>query len=163
VRFAEGEGFTDRFLFLEDYDMTLAAALVQGVDVWLNTPTRSLEASGTSGMKAALNGGLQLSILDGWWDEAFATDFGWAIGGRDPIADPDPGQRDAGDAGHLYHLLETEVAPRFYAERRTGSAGWAGMMKRSISRIGPVMSAHRMVREYAERYYGPAAGKPTPE
>lgn len=131
----------DRIVFLEDYDMGLARLLVQGCDVWLNTPRRPLEASGTSGMKAAMNGVLNLSVLDGWWAEGYESDVGWAIAGED----------DAADAEELYRLLEHEVVPTFYEDR----ARWIEMMKASIARLSPRFSMHRALVDYAERYYVP--------
>ena len=127
-----------RVVFLEDYDMGVARLLVQGCDVWLNTPRRPQEASGTSGMKAAMNGVLNLSVLDGWWPEGYSPEVGWAIAGTD----------DAADAEELYRLLEREVVPA-YEDRE----GWSGMMKASIERLAPRFSMHRAVVEYVERYY----------
>jgi starch phosphorylase len=132
----------DRIVFLEDYDMGLARLLVQGCDVWLNTPRRPLEASGTSGMKAAMNGVLNLSVLDGWWAEGYGPDVGWAIAGED----------DEADAEELYRLLEQEVVPTFYENRER----WIEMMKASIVRLSPRFSMHRVLTDYAERYYLPA-------
>jgi starch phosphorylase len=129
---------SDRVVFLEDYDMGVARLLVQGCDVWLNTPRRPQEASGTSGMKAAMNGVLNLSVLDGWWSEGYSSEVGWAIGGTD----------DAADAEELYRLLEQEVLPA-YEDR----ARWSAMMKASIEQLGPRFSMHRAVVEYVERYY----------
>jgi starch phosphorylase len=127
-----------RIVFVEDYDMGVARLLVQGCDVWLNTPRRPQEASGTSGMKAAMNGVLNLSVLDGWWPEAYAPDVGWAI----------PGTDDEADAAELYRLLEEEVVPAYEDRER-----WAGMMKASIERLTPRFAMHRAVREYVEGYY----------
>jgi glycogen phosphorylase len=127
-----------RVVFVEDYDMGVARLLVQGCDVWLNTPRRPQEASGTSGMKAAMNGVLNLSVLDGWWPEAYAPDVGWAI----------PGTDDEADAAELYRLLEEEVVPAYEDRER-----WAGMMKASIERLTPRFAMHRAVREYVEGYY----------
>jgi starch phosphorylase len=132
----------DRVVFLEDYDMGVARLLVQGCDVWLNTPRRPLEASGTSGMKAAMNGVLNLSVLDGWWAEGYEPDVGWAIAGED----------DEADAEELYRLLESEVVPTFYENRER----WIEMMKASIDRLSPRFSMHRVLVDYAERYYLPA-------
>ena len=129
---------TDRVVFLEDYDMGVARLLVQGCDVWLNTPRRPQEASGTSGMKAAMNGVLNLSVLDGWWPEGYSAEVGWAI----------PGTDDESDAEELYRLLEEEVVPA-YADRER----WSSMMKASIEQLGPRFSMHRAVVEYVERYY----------
>ena len=130
-----------RVVFLEDYDMGVARMLVQGCDVWLNTPRRPQEASGTSGMKAAMNGVLNLSVLDGWWPEGYSQEVGWAIGGTD----------DAADAEELYRLLEREVLPAYQDRER-----WSAMMQASIERLAPQFSMHRAVVEYVERYYLPA-------
>ena len=147
-----------RFAFIEDYDMEVGRVLTQGVDVWLNNPRRPLEACGTSGMKAALNGGLNCSVLDGWWDECFDGRNGWAIGTRD--VSPDPEYQDRVDASALYDLLEREIVPRFY-DRSEGPLPrrWLGRMKGSIGRLGPFISADRMVREYVDKLYHPAAVK----
>src|SRR5919106_3123880 len=127
-----------RVVFLEDYDMGEARLLVQGCDVWLNTPRRPLEASGTSGMKAAMKGVLNLSVLDGWWPEGYSPEIGWAIAGGE----------DAADAGEVYRLLEQEVVPAYEDTER-----WNAMMKASIERLAPRFSTHRAVVEYVERYY----------
>jgi starch phosphorylase len=129
---------SDRIVFLEDYDMGVARTLVQGCDVWLNTPRKPQEASGTSGMKAAMNGVLNLSVLDGWWAEGYSPEVGWAIEGTD----------DAADAAELYRLLEEEVLPA-YADRER----WLAMMQASIEQLTPRFSMHRAVVEYVERYY----------
>lgn len=150
-----------RVVFLEDYEMTLARTLVQGVDVWLNTPRRPQEASGTSGMKAALNGVLNLSILDGWWAEGFAPGVGWAIGSE--YVDSHEAEQDAYDASQLYRLLEEEVVPLYYrrGEDRVPS-DWVRMMKASIARLTPAFDAKRMVVEYVEAMYLPAHRARTP-
>jgi starch phosphorylase len=147
--------FGGQLVFLEDYDMNLARYLVQGVDVWLNTPRRPNEASGTSGQKAALNGVLNLSILDGWWCEGFNGRNGWAIGEEMNFADPD--LQDRKDAKSLYDLLEYEVIPMYYRERSSDSlpADWIIMMKESIRTLSPQFSMRRMLKEYAERLYLP--------
>jgi starch phosphorylase len=148
--FAHEPGAAGRVIFVEGYDLALAALLVQGCDVWLNTPLRPLEASGTSGMKAGMNGVLNLSILDGWWYEGYSPEVGWAIGGTDP----------AGaelDAGLLYAILEEEVAPRFYDRGEDGVPhAWVEMMKASIAEIGERFNSDRMVTEYVEKLYVPA-------
>lgn len=131
-----------RVVFLEDYDIDLARTIIPGCDVWLNTPRRPYEASGTSGMKAAANGVLNLSVLDGWWAEAYDPAYGWAIDGGS----------DEADADQLYRLLEREVVPRF-ADR----AAWTEMMRGSIAELAPRFSMARTVIEYADRYYVPAA------
>ena len=155
-----------RLVFLEDYDIALARYLVQGCDLWLNTPRRPEEASGTSGMKAAANGVLNLSVLDGWWNEAYCPAIGWAIGpgGETPegTALPpgayDPAVRDRLDAHALYELLEQQVVPLFYERGPDGlPREWVRRMKASIRAVAPHYSAHRMVREYTERFYVPAA------
>lgn len=143
-------------VFLSDYDMLLSEHLVQGVDVWLNTPRRPYEASGTSGMKVLVNGGLNLSELDGWWAEAYAPEVGWAIGDGGEHGD-DPGW-DAHEAGELYERLEHEVIPEFYARDDRGlPAAWIARIRESMARLTPLFSANRSVREYTERYYLPAA------
>ena len=136
--------------------MLLTQQLVQGVDVWINTPRRPWEACGTSGMKVLANGGLNLSELDGWWAEAFTPDVGWAIGdGRD--RGDDPGWDEA-EAQHLYQLLESEVIPLFYTRDANGiSPGWVAKMRESMARLTPQYSANRAVREYTESHYLPAA------
>ncbi len=155
---AQDPGLQGRLLFLENYDMRMARAMVQGVDVWLNTPRRPMEASGTSGMKAALNGGLNCSVLDGWWCEGYDPDpsHGWAIdAGGDA---PDDEAADRGEAEALYRLLADEIVPCFYARDADGlPAQWIGRMKRAIGALGGRFSTARMVREYTERYYLPAA------
>jgi starch phosphorylase len=142
-----------RVFFLENYDMGIAKMLVQGVDVWLNTPRKPLEASGTSGMKAALNGVLNCSILDGWWPEGFDGENGWAIDGGDHA---DESQQDRADALALYETLEREVAPSFYQRDEEGlPRRWLAMMKRSIATIAPAFSSDRMVTDYMEEAYRP--------
>ncbi len=148
--------FARRVLFVEDYDMAVGRALTRGVDVWLNNPRRPLEASGTSGMKAAMNGVLNLSILDGWWPEGYDGFNGWAIGAGTSHADP--ARADAADADALYALLETEVAPLYY--QRNGSdvpLEWAGRAANAVASITPRFNAARMVKEYVSRYYAPAS------
>ena len=156
VRFADDPRVRHRILFLPDYDMALAAAMVQGCDVWLNNPLRPLEACGTSGMKAALNGGLNLSVRDGWWDEWFDGENGWAIPSADDVADA--GRRDELESATLYDLLEQVVAPLFY---ETGADGlphrWLEMVAHTFAGLGPRAQAARMVREYVETLYVPAA------
>ncbi len=145
----------DRIVFLEDYDMHVARYLVQGADVWLNVPRRPLEASGTSGMKAAVNGCLNLSVLDGWWAEGYSPECGWAIGSGEQYDDPE--ENDAVEAEALYTLLEREVVPAFYARDASGRPReWTTMMTASIRRLGGAFSTGRMVRDYAERAYIPA-------
>jgi starch phosphorylase len=141
----------ERVAFLEDYDMGMAAPLVAGCDVWINVPRPPLEASGTSGIKASLNGGLNLSVLDGWWSEAYDGTNGWAIEGNGSL---DPEEQDARDGHALYDLLENEVAPSFYERDRSGvPVGWVRRVKASLRTIGPRFSATRMMREYLETTY----------
>ncbi|HEX7950888.1 MAG TPA: alpha-glucan family phosphorylase [Candidatus Limnocylindrales bacterium] len=147
----------DRLFILEDYDMRVARFLVQGVDVWLNNPRRPLEASGTSGMKAARNGIVNVSVLDGWWDEGWTGDNGWAIGSRDTI--PDEAAQDWADAMDLYRILEDEVVPQYYERDRRGlPQAWLGRMRRSMATTLWSFSTTRMLHEYTERLYLPAAG-----
>jgi len=146
-----------RVFVVEDYDVRVARFLVQGVDVWLNNPRRPLEASGTSGMKAAANGAINCSVLDGWWDEGWNGTNGWAIGGRE--SDANEAHQDYLDAQDLYRLLEEEIVPRYY-QRDPGSGlplAWIELMKNSITSTIYRFSAARMVREYAEQLYLPAA------
>lgn len=147
----------DRVFVLEDYDMRVGRFLVQGVDVWLNNPRRPLEASGTSGMKAAANGVVNLSVLDGWWDEGWSGDNGWAIGGRDQ--NPDEAAQDWADATDLYRVLEEEVVPLFYARDEAGFPGaWVEEMRRSMATTLWRFSTTRMLHDYTEELYLPAAG-----
>jgi starch phosphorylase len=145
-----------RLVFLEDYDMNMARMLVQGVDVWLNNPRRPLEASGTSGMKVCCNGGLNLSVLDGWWVEGYAQDNGWAIGAGEEYTDLT--YQDEVESRAIYDLLEQEIVPLFYTRTSDGlPRGWLKMMKRSISSICPYFNTNRMVQEYVEKCYWPSA------
>ncbi|WP_086770837.1 glycosyltransferase family 1 protein, partial [Streptomyces bobili] len=157
VRFADDPRVRHRIVFLPDYGMAMAQKLYPGCDIWLNNPLRPLEACGTSGMKAALNGCLNLSVLDGWWDEWFQPDFGWAI----PTADGsgmDADHRDDIEAAALYDLLEQRVTPRFYEPGAGGLPDrWIEMVRQTITLLGPKVLAGRMVREYVERLYTPAA------
>ena len=143
-------------IFLSDYDMHLTGHLVQGVDVWINTPQRPWEACGTSGMKVLVNGGINLSELDGWWAEAYAPDLGWALGdGQEHDTDPAWG---SAEAEMLYNLLEREVIPEFYARDQQGiPVAWIARMRESMARLTPHFSADRAVREYTEQHYLPAA------
>ena len=143
-------------IFLGDYDMLLTEHLVQGVDVWLNTPRRPWEASGTSGMKVLVNGGLNLSELDGWWAEAYTPEVGWALGDGGEHGD-DPAW-DGSEAEALYDLLESEVIPQFYTRDERGIPGaWVARMRESMGQLTPHFSTNRVVREYTEKYYLPAA------
>lgn len=156
VTFADQEDVRDRIVFLPDYDISMATTLYPGCDVWLNNPIRPLEASGTSGMKAALNGALNLSILDGWWDEWFDGENGWAIPTADGIDDAD--RRDDLEAEALYNLIEKSVAPAFYRRDESGlPPRWMAMVKHTLRTLGPKVLASRMVREYVNRLYIPAA------
>jgi starch phosphorylase len=146
-----------RVFILEDYDMRIAKALVRGVDVWLNNPRRPLEASGTSGIKGAMNGVINLSVLDGWWDEGWVGDNGWAIGGR--VTSQDEGAQAWADALDLYRILESEVVPLYYERDADGlPRGWLELMKRSIATTIWRFSTTRMLHEYVELAYLPAAG-----
>ena len=136
------------------YDVRIARFLVGGVDLWLNNPRRPMEASGTSGMKAAINGVPSLSILDGWWDEGFTGDNGWAIGDREPVGD-DVAQ-DAADADELYRLLEEEIVPRFYDRPDGLPTEWLRTMRASIGSALWPFSTARMLSEYVDRLYQPA-------
>jgi starch phosphorylase len=155
VHFAADHDVRTRFAFIEDYDMEVARVLVQGVDVWLNTPRRPMEASGTSGMKAAFNGVINLSVLDGWWDECYDGTNGWAIGTVETYHDPD--YQDRVEASALYDLLERDIVPRFY-DRPEGPIPrrWIERLKSSVSTLGPFVTADRMVRDYVEQLYAPA-------
>jgi len=150
--------FRHRIVFLEDYDMATARYMVQGCDVWLNTPLRPLEASGTSGMKALANGAINVSTLDGWWDEAWemgqesGKEVGWAIGSGETYQDP--GYQDQVEAEALYNLLEREIVPMFYERRADGlPRKWIERMKSSMVRLCPEFNMHRMVMQYADEYY----------
>jgi starch phosphorylase len=144
-----------RIVFVEDYDMKVARELVQGVDLWLNTPRRGEEACGTSGMKAAMNGVLNLSVLDGWFDEAYEMSGSWAIGDREEYSE----EQDAIHASSIYYLLESEIVPMFYAQAEGAPASeWIRRMKECMVNITPRFDARRMVHEYTERLYDPAHG-----
>jgi starch phosphorylase len=165
VRASRKQGLHGRVVFLEDYGMRIARAMVAGVDVWLNTPRRPHEASGTSGMKAAANGALNVSVLDGWWAEAFAAngrEVGWPVG-RGEEYDEAEGDGDRIEAELLYDVLEREVVPLFFA--RDGASGvphgWVTRMKKSISRLVPRFNTVRMVKEYAARMYVPSIARCT--
>ncbi|MBN1433465.1 alpha-glucan family phosphorylase [Candidatus Fermentibacterales bacterium] len=149
------EGFYGKIVYLEDYNMDMARHLVQGVDLWLNTPVRPMEASGTSGMKASLNGVLNCSILDGWWDEAYSPDAGWAIGRGETYDDPE--LRDGIEARALYDRLENEIAPLFYDRGRDGlPRKWLALMVNSMTRHCPRFNMNRMLAEYFQRFYLPS-------
>lgn len=160
VHLARRDDLRRRVVFLEDYDLALARYLVQGVDVWLNTPRRGLEASGTSGMKVAANGGINLSTFDGWWCAGYSSETGWRIGHGEAYDDERYG--DEVEAKALYDLLEKDIVPLFYARGADGlPRGWITKMKRSMGRIGPVFSTHCMVQDYAEKLYWPAIQRAT--
>jgi starch phosphorylase len=153
--FSREAGFENRIVFVEDYDTYIARRLVQGVDLWLNNPLRPLEASGTSGMKLPPNGGLNLSVLDGWWCESHNGKNGWAIGAE--IDDGTVDFQSEVDAGSLYHLLENQIIPLYYAKPDGNlPLAWLQLMRESIRSVTPVFNTHRMVKEYAERLYIPA-------
>jgi starch phosphorylase len=155
IRFIMRPEVRSHVVFLNDYDMFLTEHLVGGVDLWLNTPRRPWEASGTSGMKVLVNGGLNLSELDGWWVEAYAPDVGWALGdGREHGDDP---AWDASEAGQLYDLLEQQVVPEFYTRDESNiPRAWVARVRESMARLTPQFSANRTVRDYTEKYYLPA-------
>lgn len=156
VRFADRPEVRHRIAFLPDYDMSMARLLYWGCDVWLNNPLRPLEACGTSGMKSALNGGLNLSIRDGWWDEWYDGENGWEIPSADGVTDED--RRDDLESGGLYTLLEEAVAPKFYERDEHGvPPRWIEMVRHTVQTLGPKVLASRMVRDYVEQYYTPAA------
>jgi len=155
-KFSRQAGLENRLVFVEDYDSYIARRLVQGVDLWLNHPLRPLEASGTSGMKLAPNGGLNLSVLDGWWREGYNGNNGWAIGPE--IENGTIEFQNEVDAGSLYQLLENQIIPLYYA-KPDGKLplAWLQLMRESIRSVTPVFNTHRMVKEYTERLYIPAA------
>jgi starch phosphorylase len=155
MQFARRPEFRRRLVFLEDYDMNVCRYMVQGVDVWLNNPRRPLEASGTSGMKVCANGGLNLSILDGWWVEGYAADNGWAIGAGEEYTDL--AYQDDVESRAIYDLLEQEIVPLFYKRSSDGlPRGWLQMMKRSMATLTPVFNTGRMVAEYTTVCYLPS-------
>ncbi|MBY0307887.1 MAG: glycogen/starch/alpha-glucan phosphorylase, partial [Phycisphaerales bacterium] len=148
-------------VFIEDYDLHVARRLVQGCDVWLNTPIRGLEASGTSGMKAAMNGCLHCSILDGWWDEGFDPEAGFAIGRGEAYDEHNRDEMDDIESRSLYHLIQSQIVPEFFD--RSGEGGesapprrWLARMRRCIRQMAPAFNTHRMLRDYATGYYFPA-------
>jgi starch phosphorylase len=151
-QFTRDPEFEGRVAFLEDYDMHLAHLLTQGVDLWLNLPRVPLEASGTSGMKAGLNGVPQLSTLDGWWQEGYDGLSGWAISPAGDGADA-----DAADAEDFYRLLEEQVVPLYYTRNASGvPLGWVEKMRHALRLAGSRFTARRMMREYVQEYYAPA-------
>ena len=163
VDLAKRPEFRRKIVFLENYDMGVARYMVQGCDVWLNTPLRPLEASGTSGMKAQANGAINVSTLDGWWDEAWSLgvaskcDVGWAIGSGETYEDS--AYQDQVEAEALYELLEREIVPTFYDRRADGvPPKWVARMKTSIAKLCPEFNMHRAVMQYTDRYYSVAHG-----
>ena len=158
VHLSKREDLRGRIVFVADYDMSVARYLVQACDVWLNTPLRPMEASGTSGMKAMVNGALNLSTLDGWWAEAFEIDSGWAIGRGEEY--DDRSHQDHVEADALYEVLETEVVPLFYDRDGEGlPLSWIDRMKATMSVLGPEFNTHRMVAEYTEKFYLPSGSR----
>jgi len=158
LHFAREEGVRNRIVFIEDYNMIVSRYLVEGVDVWLNTPLRPMEASGTSGMKVVPNGGLNLSILDGWWDEAHSPHVGWAIGKGESYRDIE--YQNKVESNALYDILEREVIPLFYSRSRDGlPRGWIGTMKQSMRSLCHVFNTDRMVKQYVNEFYLPAVAE----
>ncbi|MDY6881592.1 MAG: alpha-glucan family phosphorylase [Desulfatiglans sp.] len=156
IHLAGQRRFRKSIVFIEDYNMYVAERLVTGTDVWLNTPRRPLEACGTSGMKALANGSLNLSVLDGWWDEGYDSRFGWALGHGEVYSDQSA--QDDIEGRDLYNLLEKEVVPLFYQKGSDGiSRGWVEKMKAGLRYLAPVYNSHRMVQEYTSRYYLPCS------
>ncbi len=153
--YVRSAGPSARLVFIEDYDLALSLELTRGVDLWLSTPRHLCDASGTGGMKVLVNGGLNLSELDGWWAEAYTPEVGWALGGCQSSVG---GDHDEAEAEQLFDLLEKEVVPAFYDRAESGiPAGWVARMRQSMARLTPIYSAHRMIREYTERHYLPCA------
>jgi starch phosphorylase len=158
VHLTREDRFHDRVVFLEDYDMSLARYLVEGSDVWLNTPRRPLEASGTSGMKAVVNGVLQLSVLDGWWAEGYDPVLGWSIGSGEEYQDTE--YQDKVESEALYDVLEQEIIPEFYLRGKDGlPRSWIERMKTCVREMAPRFTMDRMVKEYTERFYLPVASR----
>ena len=159
-RMKNAPGFAARVAYLDDYDLRMAAHLVRGCDVWINLPRPPLEASGTSGMKNVFNGGLQLSVLDGWWAEGYDGGNGWALSGD---VDHDHGAQDARHAHELFRLLEEEVAPEFYRAGQDGIArDWVARIRRSLRTLGPEFGAGRMLEDYERKVY-PRGGSTGPQ
>ncbi|MBT3294572.1 MAG: alpha-glucan family phosphorylase [Verrucomicrobia bacterium] len=157
IAFARKASVRHKIIFLENYDIQLARYMVQGVDVWLNTPRRPQEASGTSGMKAAVNGGLHCSVLDGWWDEGYTPDTGWAIGNREDYVNED--YQDAVESHALYNIIENEIVPTFYTRSKGDvPTRWVEMMKASMKMTLGFFTTHRMLGDYRDRYYNTALG-----
>ncbi len=155
---AKEERFRRKIAFIENYDMNVARYMVEGCDIWLNNPRRPLEASGTSGMKIIANGGLNFSVLDGWWDEGFDPEIGWKIGNGEEFSDHD--YQDEVESRQLYNILETQIVPTFYTRGEDMlPRGWITRVKNSMKKLGPFFNTHRMVREYFEKFYSPAYQK----
>ncbi|MCZ7582480.1 MAG: alpha-glucan family phosphorylase [Deltaproteobacteria bacterium] len=155
VHFARRPGMRDKIVFLENYDLGVARDLVTGVDLWLNTPRRPLEASGTSGMKALVNGALNCSVLDGWWAEAYGPEYGWAVGAGEVYEKAE--YQDDVESNALYDLLEKEIVPTFYKRTKDGlPRSWIAMMKTSMKHLCPMFNTDRMVQQYVETLYRPA-------
>lgn len=158
IRWSRDPAFAGRILFLEDYDITMAQKLVQGADVWLNTPTRPLEASGTSGMKATLNGVLNLSVLDGWWAEGYRPDSGWALPLENTFSNPE--QQNRYDAELIYALIENELLPLWMQrDHRNLPTAWLEKMQNALNKVGPAFTMKRMLNEYVSHYYQPLANR----
>ncbi len=154
LQLSQDEAVKKRVVFLEDYSMNIAKKIVQGVDVWLNVPRRPLEASGTSGMKAAINGAINLSVLDGWWDEAYNGINGWRIGNREEFEDHH--YQDMLESAHLYEVLENQVIPLYYSREGSIPRQWISMMRESIKTVLECFSSITMLKNYYERFYAPA-------
>lgn len=158
IHWARDEDLRDKVIFIENYDINVARYMVQGVDVWLNNPRRPLEASGTSGMKAAANGALNFSVLDGWWCEGYSVDTGWAIGSGEEYTDT--AEQDLIESKALYDLLEKEIVPLFYERGRDDMPrGWIKMVKSSLSKLNSVFNTNRMVRNYTTQFYLPCVSR----
>lgn len=156
INYARDPDLRHSIVFLENYDMNIARYLVQGVDVWLNTPRRPKEASGTSGMKVIYNGGLNCSILDGWWAEGYDPSVGWAIGNGEEYPESEAEHQDYVESEALYNILEQDIVPLFYTRGRDGlPRGWIEKVKNSMQTLAPFFNTHRMVQQYTERYYMP--------
>ncbi|MGQ9888018.1 MAG: alpha-glucan family phosphorylase [Aggregatilineales bacterium] len=156
INYARDPDLRHSIVFLENYDMNIARYLVQGVDVWLNTPRRPKEASGTSGMKVIYNAGLNCSILDGWWAEGYDPSVGWAIGNGEEYPESEAEHQDYVESEALYNILEQDIVPLFYARGRDGlPRGWIDKVKNSMQTLAPYFNTHRMVQQYTERYYMP--------
>ena len=155
IRFSIDAGVQDRIIFIENYDMQVALHMIQGVDVWLSNPRRPQEASSTSGMKAIINGSLNVCTLDGWWEEAYQPYLGWLIGDGEESEDTE--SLDSRESEDLFRLLETEIAPLYYSQDSTGiPLNWLKMIRRSINQLGTFYTSHRMLKAYVNKFYIPA-------